>query len=157
MILISSWCRPGKTQKVRSVTLTLRMVSVNTSSNNTNLSSLLYLWLSKCRALTIYPWICCSYFWSTKIKQNKNKKSIFCISSEIFLKLPPHQSRLTCARGRMTSSAALLSIAACSGCRLAVTALSSLSSICFLSGSVVEASWAWNGWNWQKHTEIHRN
>lgn len=125
------------------------MVAVNTSSNKANLSS----HCCKCRALTIYPWICCSYFGSTKSKQKANKKSIFCISSDISLKLPPHQNRLTCARGRMTSSAALLSIAACSGCRLAVTALSSLSSICFLSGSVVEASWAWNGWNWQNNTQ----
>lgn len=62
---------------------------------------------------------------------------------------------LTWARGWTTSAAALLSMAACSGCRAAVTAASSRSSICFLSGSVVAAKWAWKGWKHQhEHTRI---
>ncbi len=64
----------------------------------------------------------------------------------VYGKRAPCVLSLTWARGWRTSCVALPSIAACRGCRAAVTAASSLSSICFLSGSVVSANWAWKGW-----------
>lgn len=64
---------------------------------------------------------------------------------------------LTWARGWTTSAAALLSMAACRGCRAAVTAASSRSSICFLSGSAVEAKCAWKGWKHRHEDTRIRN
>lgn len=55
---------------------------------------------------------------------------------------PPGLLGPTWASGRSASSAARASSAACSGCRAALTAASSRSSICFLSGSAVAANWA---------------
>lgn len=74
--------------------------------------------------------------------------SVLDLSGSVEIHVIQQRGDVTWARCWMSASPALLSTAPCRGPRAAATAESSLSSICFLSGSVVSASLAWKGCKW---------